>query len=97
MTSVWSENGDNLMLFPAKLSMQIGNITERQLTLLYITKSGCAKLIGLGEDGEPVLCKMPPNGLRPKDKTLKVAGEMLRKWRRQDWKVTLNDLDLESK
>tara|TARA_R110000744_G_scaffold170264_2_gene288408 strand:- start:12780 stop:13598 length:819 start_codon:yes stop_codon:yes gene_type:complete len=97
MTSIWSENGDNLMLFPAKLSMQIGDHVERQITLLYMTKSGCGKLIGLDEDGLPAVCKMPKGGMKPKAKTLEVAGEMLRKWRRQDWKLTVEDLDLGSK
>jgi len=96
MTTIWSENGDHLMLFPAKLSMQVGDHVERQITLLYMTKSGCAKLIGLDEDGIATVCKMPPGGMKPKARTLAVAGEMLRKFKRQDWKLTINDLDLGS-
>ena len=96
MTTVWSENGDHLILFPAKLSMKVGGHVEQQITLLYMTQSGCAKLIGLDEDGIPTVCKMPPGGMKPKARTLTVAGEMLRKFKRQDWKLTVSDLDLES-
>ena len=97
MSSIWSENGDNLMLFPSKLTMQVGDTTERQLTLLYMTKSGCGKLIALDDEGKPAICKMPAGGMKPKKRTLEVAGELLRKWRRQDWKITLSDLDLANK
>ena len=97
MTTVWSENGDSLLLFPAKLTMDINGMPERQLTLLFMTGSGCAKLIGLTEEGEPAVCTMPKGGLKPKARTLEVAGSMLRKWRRQDWKVTASDLNLAEK
>lgn len=95
MATVWSENGDNLMLFPSRLTMQIGDMQEKQLTLLYMDKSGCGKLIALDENGEPTICKTPAGGLRPKKLTVQIAGEILRKWRRQGWKVTVDDLNLQ--
>lgn len=97
MTSIWSENGDNLMIFPAKLSMQVGGIVEKQLPLLFMTESGCGKLISLDEDGQPAVCSMPKGGMKPKAKTLAVAGEMLRKFKRQGWSLEVSDLDLSSK
>lgn len=97
MTSMWSEDGDSLMLFPARLTMKIGNAVEQQLTLLYMTPSGCGKLIAIDEDGRPVECTVPEEGLNPKARTLEVAGELLRKWRRNGWKLDLSDLDLGSK
>lgn len=97
MSSIWSEDGDNLMLFPARLTMQIGDTQEKQMTLLYMTKSGCGKLIAIDEEGNPVECTLPEGGLHPKPKTLEVAGELLRKWRRQGWKIELSDLDLSDK
>lgn len=97
LTTVWSENGDHLLLFPAKLSMGIGDTVEKQLTLLYMTKSGCGKLIGLDEEGNPAVCRMPAGGLKPKKRTIDTAGEILRKWKRQNWTVTIDDLDLAGK
>lgn len=94
MSSVWSSDGDNLMMFPAKLTMRIGNTEEKQLTLLYMTSSGCGKLIAINDEGDPVECILPKDGLNPKPRTLEVAGEILRKWRRNGWKLDLNDLDL---
>lgn len=94
MASIWNEDGDNLMIFPARLTMQIEDTQERQLTLLYMTASGCGKLIAIDEDGNPVECAVPEEGLNPKQRTLDVAGEILRKWRRQDWKLEMSDLDL---
>lgn len=96
LTSVWSENGDNLMVFPTKLSMQVGEHQEKQLTLLYMTSSGCGKLIALDEDGEPAVCNFPED-MTPKARTLDVAGQILRKWKRQNWKLEISDLDLQSK
>ena len=97
ITTVWSENGDYLLLFPAKLTMAVNGTSEQQLTLLFMTGSGCAKLIGLNEEGLPAISAMPKGGLKPKAKTMQIAGEMLRKWKRQGWKVTTDDLDLAGK
>lgn len=95
ITSAWSENGNHLMVFPSPLTMKVQGKVEKQMTLLFMDNSGCGKLIGLDSENEPLLCTMPKGGLKPKAKTLKVAGEILRKFKRQGWKLQIDDLDLQ--
>jgi len=97
MTTVWSDSGNHLLLFPAPLTLRIRGTVEQQLALLFMDNSGCGKLIGIDDEGEPMLCNMPKGGLKPRAGTLRVAGEMLRKYKRQGWKLTKEDLDLGSK
>ena len=80
------------MMFPTPLTMEINGIVEKQVTLLFMDQSGCGKLIGIGEDGEPMLCKMPRTGLKPKAATLAKAGNILRQFKSQNWVVTHEDL-----
>lgn len=90
--TVWSENGDHLLMFPTPLTMEINGVIEKQLTLLFMNQSGCGKLIGIDEDGEPKLCVMPKGGLKPKAPTLAKAGNVLRKFKAQNWVVSHQDL-----
>lgn len=92
ITTTWSNGGDHLMIFPAPLTMSINGKAEKQLTLLFMNQSGCGKLIGIDEEGEPLLCKMPAGGLKPKKATLEKAGMMLRKFRKQNWNITHQDM-----
>ena len=94
MTTIWSEEQNHLLLFPAPLTMSVCGKEEQQLTLLFMDNSGCGKLIGIDEEGEPKVCSMPKGGLKPKAKTLRVAGEFLRKFKRQGWKLAKEDLAL---
>lgn len=92
ITTVWSHEGDHLMLFPAPLTMAVNGKPEKQLTLLFMNQSGCGKLIGIDEDGEPLLCKIPAGGLKPKAATMQKAGGILRKFKSKNWEVTHQDL-----
>jgi hypothetical protein len=95
MTAVWSENGDHLMIFPAPLTMKINDRIEKQMSLLYMTNSGAGRLIGLDEEGEPLMCSAPKGGVRPKKATMEAAGRMLRKWKKQGWRLSDSDLRME--
>lgn len=97
MSSVYSEGKDNLMIFPSKLTMEVKGEQEEQLTLLYMDGSGCGKLIGLDDENEPMLCVTPKGGLRPKASTMALAGEMLRKLKRQGWRANTDDLNMAGK
>jgi len=94
ISTVYSEGKDNLLMFPVKLTMQVQDREEKQLTLLYMDDSGCGKLIGLDDEDKPAICSMPKSGLRPKKSTLDKAGSFLRKAKRQGWKLTRSDLTL---
>lgn len=90
--TIWSKNGDHLLMFPTPLTMEINGEIEKQLTLLFMDNSGCGKLIGIDEDGEPKLCVMPKGGLKPKAATLAKAGNVLRGFKEKNWKVSHADL-----
>ena len=92
ISSVYSKDGDSLLIFPARLTMSIQGVVEKQVTMLYMDSSGCGRLICLGEDNEPLLCNIPEDGLVPHDDILDRAGIMLRKLKSQNWKMTHEDL-----
>lgn len=92
ITTVWSLEGDHLMLFPTALTLSIEGKDEKQLTLLFMNKSGCGRLIGLNQDGEPWPCKYSEGSLEPKEATMEKAGNILRRFKKQNWKISHEDL-----
>ena len=90
--TLWSENGQHLILFPSPLTMAVNGKAEKQITLLFMDQTGCGKLIGIDEDGIPLLCQMPKGGLKPKAATLAKAGNILRKFKKKNWQLSHNDL-----
>jgi len=96
MTTVYSNGNDNLMVFPARLTMAIRGVVEKQTTLLCMHKDGTGKLIALDSDNEAVLCQVPKGGFKPKKSTMDVAGDLLRKFKLQGGNVNIDDLDMES-
>lgn len=93
MTTLYTKDGQHLLLFPAPLTMMINGKEEKQITLMLMDGSGTGKLIGLNEDGEPQICSAPKGGLRAKAATLDAAGNILRKFRKQNWLITHKDLE----
>jgi hypothetical protein len=96
MTTVYSSGNDNLMVFPARLTMAVRGVVEKQTTLLCMHKDGIGKLIALDSDNMPVLCQMPNGGFKPKKSTMDVAGDLLRKFKLQGGNVGVGDLDMAS-
>lgn len=90
--TIWSEKGDHLMIFPSPLTMSVNGNAEKQVTLLFMDQSGCGKLIGIDEENEPLLCKMPKSGLKPKKATMEKAGRVLRKFKKKNWELSHQDL-----
>lgn len=92
MQTLWSDNGQHLLLFPSPLTMAINGKVEKQISLLFMDNSGTGKLIGIDEDGDPLVCQMPKGGLKPKAATLRKAGDILRLFKKKNWKITHHDL-----
>ena len=84
---------DKICLFPHQLG-DIDGYESDQVPLLYMHTSGRASLVLLNEDGEAELPAAPKGGLRPKKETIEHCGQLLRRFKSQNW--TLTDSDVKS-
>jgi chromosome segregation ATPase len=77
ITEIYSENGDNLYLFPKTKQITSRGLNDKKIVMLYLNNDGRGGLMSIDEDGEITLGK---GTIRPKAATIAHSGKFLRKW-----------------
>ena len=77
ITEIYSENGDNLYLFPKTMQITSRGMDDKKIVMLYLNNDGRGGLMSIDEDGEITLGK---GTIRPKAATIAHSGKFLRKW-----------------
>ena len=77
ITEIYSENGENLYLFPKNMQIPSRGMDKKEIVMLYLNEHGRGGLMSKDEDGEVTLGK---GAIRAKAKTTAHAGKFLRKW-----------------
>jgi len=93
ITQLHRDGQDYICLFPHELG-DIEGYEPGQVPLLYMHATGRSSLVLLNNDGEAELAPAPKGGLRPKKTTLSHCGQLLRRFKSQNW--TLTDSDVKS-
>ena len=93
ITQLHRDGHDYICLFPHELG-DIEGYEPGQVPLLYMNSTGRSSLVLLNNDGEAELAPAPKGGLRPKKTTLAHCGQLLRRFKSQNW--TLTDSDVKS-
>ena len=77
ITEIYSENGENLYLFPKVMQIPSRGMTNKKIVMLYLNDDGRGGLMSLDDDSEITLGK---GTIRPKVATKNHCATFLRKW-----------------
>jgi len=81
------ENGDILAVWPRYYGK------KAQISMLYMSAEGRGSLINIDEDSEINMAPAPKRGLRPTTRTMEDAETILKRFKRQKWEITDQDIE----